>query len=201
METPWRVCRVCGVFEPFADLTDLCCLQETGAMCIFDDARDPPDDYSDSPDDASDSPLPSDDAHLAGEERRRARDGNWYTVKEFKEFYGWNSADYWNSADIHRAGDGSALRSMDALSLEPAPTCTFKSISGVPKAPGWVRDDLKILYTHPGARHLEPLMDHPRSRVKVPPAQPKAGYPSVPRRQRAKKGTELPETQLEAIPE
>ena len=88
MKTSCRVCRVCGVFEPFEGLTDLCCLQETGAMCIFDDAGDPPDDAGDPPDDAGDSPLPSDDAHLAGEERCRA--------------------DYWNSADIHRVGDGSA---------------------------------------------------------------------------------------------
>ena len=85
MNTFWRVCRVCGVYEP-------CCLRERGAMCVFDDAGDPP--------------TPSDDAHLAGEECRRARDGNWYTLKEFLEKYGdRRGADYWNSADIHRAAD------------------------------------------------------------------------------------------------
>ena len=68
METSWRVCRVCGVYEMFEGLPALCCLQERGAMCIFDDAYDPP--------------GPSDDAHLAGEERRCARDGHSYTLKE-----------------------------------------------------------------------------------------------------------------------
>ena len=52
------------------------------------------------------SVTPSDDTHLAGEERRRARDGNGYTLKEFLEHYGdRRGADYWNSADIHRAAD------------------------------------------------------------------------------------------------
>ena len=76
METSWKVSRVCGVYETFEGLTDLCCLQERGAMCIYDDA--------------GDVPRPSDDAHLAGEENRRA-----YTLKEFQSFYGdCRGADY-----------------------------------------------------------------------------------------------------------
>ena len=67
------------------------CLQEGGARCIFVDAAEPP--------------TSSDDAHLAGEECRGARDGQSYTLKEFKQFYGdERGTHFWNSADIHRAG-------------------------------------------------------------------------------------------------
>ena len=36
-EDSWRTCTVCRTFEPFASLTDTCCLNERGIACIFPD--------------------------------------------------------------------------------------------------------------------------------------------------------------------
>ena len=60
---------------------------------------------------ASANSLNSADTHRADthRERRIARDGKAYTEPEFLEYYGESvAANCWNSADIHRAGDGSA---------------------------------------------------------------------------------------------
>ena len=34
-EDSWRTCTVCRTFEPFASLTDTCCINERGQACIF----------------------------------------------------------------------------------------------------------------------------------------------------------------------
>ena len=34
-ENGWRVCLNCGVYERFQDMTDECCMTQTGKKCIF----------------------------------------------------------------------------------------------------------------------------------------------------------------------
>ena len=34
-EDTWRVCLMCGCFEPFQDMTDTCCRTQYGVACIF----------------------------------------------------------------------------------------------------------------------------------------------------------------------
>ena len=88
------------------------------AMCVFDDAGDgsagstvEQAGIGNSEPAASANSLHSADTHRADthRERRIARDGKAYTWPEFLEYYGESvAANSWNSADIHRAGDGSA---------------------------------------------------------------------------------------------
>ena len=83
------------------------------AMFVFDDAGDgsagstvEQTGIGNSEPAASANSLNSADTHR---ERRIARDGKAYTEPEFLEYYGESvAANCWNSADIHRAGDGSA---------------------------------------------------------------------------------------------
>ena len=109
------------------------------------------------------SVTPSDDTHLAGEERRRARDGNAYTLKEFKEFYGdCRGADYWNSADIHRAGDGSAGSTVEQAGIgtecetaTAAATAAAKAVAAT--APAQYRDD-HTLYVYDRTTFTNPYI-------------------------------------------
>ena len=34
-EDTWRVCIICSCYEPFQDMTDICCRTERGVACIF----------------------------------------------------------------------------------------------------------------------------------------------------------------------
>ena len=66
--------------------------------------------------------MNSADTHRADthRERRIARDGKAYTWPEFLEYYGESvAANSWNSADIHRAGDGSASSTVEHAGNRP----------------------------------------------------------------------------------
>ena len=66
--------------------------------------------------------MNSADTHRADthRERRIARDGKAYTWLEFLAYYGESvAANSWNSADIHRAGDGSASSTVEHAGNRP----------------------------------------------------------------------------------